>query len=679
MRIAVLGPLQVAANDSAPVEVPGARERLLLGVLAAAAPGAVAEDRLIACLRSDGLRSADVEALRGSVRRLRSALEPGLPERSSGQYVLRRGPGYARAVARGDVDALRFTDLAARGRARLAAGDPADAARQLGTALALWRGEPFGDWPDAAFAEAERRRLTAIRAGAESDLPRARELLARRPEPPEPVLERAWLTEKPAVVVPVEHRTEAAAPPADPPREDAGVAGRSAARRTHRTALMIGALVVAVTATLVAARLSARSEQADAQAATVSDADRMAALSVTTHPLDVSLLLAVQAFRLADTQETRRWLTAVVVGHSRVERTVSFMGSPHETILTGGGTVTFGIGLSVVGWSIGPTTLPSVLMDIPREWGSWIVAAPSPVKGVLMAAGMGTTGPWLRMVSTLQGTSRLLLEGDRVGGRPVDGTVSADGRRLLLVVAGPDAAAPDDAARWHLVEVDATDGSRRDTGITGTLPVSAEGVRADFADDAESVVVWADTPTPSATLVQLADGSQTPITTHPWPAGVVTFRATPTGAAMLWDDGLIVLLDRAGATVEELYAHQGPVRDLAVSPDGRWAVSAGDDGEVFRWDVDPSTGRWAGAEPLAGHGGDVVGVEVDASGRRLASVSADHSMISWDMSPGRGRVTASPVEQLHAACAMVARDFTPAEWRRYLPDRPWQPTCSDLE
>jgi hypothetical protein len=27
---------------------------------------------------------------------------------------------------------------------------------------------------------------------------------------------------------------------------------------------------------------------------------------------------------------------------------------------------------------------------------------------------------------------------------------------------------------------------------------------------------------------------------------------------------------------------------------------------------------------------------------------------------------------------MVARDFTPLEWDRYLPERPFSPTCSDM-
>src|SRR4051794_26955971 len=112
MRIAVLGPLEVRADDSAPVDVPGARERLLLGGLVAAPPGPAPDHRLLAFLGPSDAAPVDVETLRAAVRRLRAALQPGLPERWSGQSVLRRGSGYALALAHGDVDALRFADLA---------------------------------------------------------------------------------------------------------------------------------------------------------------------------------------------------------------------------------------------------------------------------------------------------------------------------------------------------------------------------------------------------------------------------------------------------------------------------------------------------------------------------------------------------------------------------------------
>jgi WD40 repeat protein len=282
------------------------------------------------------------------------------------------------------------------------------------------------------------------------------------------------------------------------------------------------------------------------------------------------------------------------------------------------------------------------------------------------------------MVSTLDGTNRLVLEGDQVGGRPVDGAARADARRLLLLVAVPDAAGTGGASRWRVVDVDATDGSTRDTGIAGSASVPVEGLRADFADHSDSVVVWGDSEAPTATLVQLTDGSQAAISTPPRPADVIGFRATPTGAAELWADGTVTLVDRAGTTIQELHAHQGAVADIAVSPDGKWAASAGAKGQLLRWDVDPATGQWSDPTPLAGHSGNVVGVEVDPTGDRLASVASDHTIISWDMRRDGGRVTPDDSERLDAACTIVARDFTPTEWRRFLPDRRWQPTCSDL-
>jgi WD40 repeat protein len=181
--------------------------------------------------------------------------------------------------------------------------------------------------------------------------------------------------------------------------------------------------------------------------------------------------------------------------------------------------------------------------------------------------------------------------------------------------------------------------------------------------------------------VQLTDGRQVPLPDSPDRAGIRGFHAYPGGVVQLWDDGGITLLDRDGRTVQELGARQRPVVDVAVAPNGRWAVTGGNNGEVIRWDIDPATGRWSGREPLRGHTGDVVSVEVDATGRLLATVSADHTAITWDMSPGGARPapdSADPRARLQEACTIAGRDLTPTEWRSALPDRPWQPTCSDL-
>ena len=142
MRIAVLGPLEVLSEELAPVAVPGAKERLLLAVLTASAPGVVSTDRLVDTLWDGTPPDSARKSLQAHLVRLRSSLEPDRPKGSTGRHVVRRAGGYALAVDRGDVDALRLGDLAAKGRARLASGNPDDAARLLTDALDLWRGDP---------------------------------------------------------------------------------------------------------------------------------------------------------------------------------------------------------------------------------------------------------------------------------------------------------------------------------------------------------------------------------------------------------------------------------------------------------------------------------------------------------------------------------------------------------
>jgi WD40 repeat protein len=236
-------------------------------------------------------------------------------------------------------------------------------------------------------------------------------------------------------------------------------------------------------------------------------------------------------------------------------------------------------------------------------------------------------------------------------------------------------------SRWQLVDVDARDGTVRDTGIQGIVGSPVDRVGADLAEGAGSFVVWDDdSPSPSGTLVQLADGRQVPLPVEPGNRGSRGFHAYAGGVVQLWDDGGITLFDRNGNVVQELIADR-PVLDVAVAPNGRWAVTGGKDGDVFIWEIDPATGRWYGRHPLRGHTGDVVSVEVDAPGRLLATVSVDHTAITWDMSdesPRRGEGPADPEVRLRVVCSIAGRDLTPIEWRRFLPDRPWEPTCSDV-
>ena len=98
MRCGVLGPLEIRGENGALLDVPGAKERLLLALLAAEAPDVVSVDRLHELLWNGDPPPSARKSLQVHVARLRSALEPDRPRGSPGQYVVRRPRGYALVV-----------------------------------------------------------------------------------------------------------------------------------------------------------------------------------------------------------------------------------------------------------------------------------------------------------------------------------------------------------------------------------------------------------------------------------------------------------------------------------------------------------------------------------------------------------------------------------------------------
>jgi hypothetical protein len=73
--------------------------------------------------------------------------------------------------------------------------------------------------------------------------------------------------------------------------------------------------------------------------------------------------------------------------------------------------------------------------------------------------------------------------------------------------------------------------------------------------------------------------------------------------------------------------------------------------------------------------------ELRLDGDDLVTVSADGVALRWDLGGRRrlaARVTADTADRElpGIACAAAARDLTPAEWYRHLPDRPYTPTCA---
>ncbi|UJW34687.1 winged helix-turn-helix domain-containing protein [Saccharothrix sp. AJ9571] len=171
MRVVLLGPVRVYADEGPPTALGGARLRMLLARLALAAGRVVTAETLVADLWGAEPPADAANALQSLVSRLRKALpETGVLTSAGGGYQLTA-----------DVDAARFETLAAQGRAELK-GRPAKAAALLGEALALWQGPALADILDAEFAHAPAARLDDLRTAAHEDWFEAELALGRHAE-----------------------------------------------------------------------------------------------------------------------------------------------------------------------------------------------------------------------------------------------------------------------------------------------------------------------------------------------------------------------------------------------------------------------------------------------------------------------------------------------------------------
>jgi DNA-binding SARP family transcriptional activator/Flp pilus assembly protein TadD len=144
-------------------------QRTVLAVLLTRANEIVSVDTLIEALWDEDPPAAARNTLQGHVKRLRQRLG------KAGTRIITRAPGYLVSVADGELDLAEFIAASDRGRSAAASGDWLAASKELGQALAMWRGEPLADIPSATvqlgvLPRVEELRLRALEARIDADL-----------------------------------------------------------------------------------------------------------------------------------------------------------------------------------------------------------------------------------------------------------------------------------------------------------------------------------------------------------------------------------------------------------------------------------------------------------------------------------------------------------------------------
>ncbi|MDH6464648.1 DNA-binding SARP family transcriptional activator [Micromonospora sp. A200] len=171
VRFTILGPAGARRGD-ADLELGGRQQRLVLALLLAHGGSVVGLSDLVDTIWNQDPPTSAVNVVHRYIGTLRRLIEPDLPVRAVGAYLIRHAAGYQLRVDEDSLDLLRFRRLVAQARQ---ATEPGPAVRLYTEALALWRGScAVGLDPDSrvhpAFAAIDAECSQVVRDAADTAL-----------------------------------------------------------------------------------------------------------------------------------------------------------------------------------------------------------------------------------------------------------------------------------------------------------------------------------------------------------------------------------------------------------------------------------------------------------------------------------------------------------------------------
>lgn len=163
-EVRLLGPVEVWADDRrAPLG--GVRPLAVLSALVVNLGEVLSTERLVDCVWDE-----EAPATAGALVATHvSAVRRALAQVTQDAVVRTRPPGYVADLEPSQVDARRFEELLAAGRAAAAVGRLEEAADLLPEALALWRGQEALEGLGQNFARIEAARLAELRLIAQEE------------------------------------------------------------------------------------------------------------------------------------------------------------------------------------------------------------------------------------------------------------------------------------------------------------------------------------------------------------------------------------------------------------------------------------------------------------------------------------------------------------------------------